>query len=279
MNVVARLSALRPLFIALPLLQACSGASNSPETTATVVDAPGSSSDISGIWLNPYGAHRMGDPENPKLVRPPIPVAKLTPHYQRLTDAQTAVWMNSQVPGKESVLPADSTIVKRQILCLPYGMPTDMAYNMSFDIHQAKDRITIVGELDRAVRRIWMDREQLPPSEVESSFYGRSVGKWEGNTLLVNTVGIRPDVYGENFMAHSDQMQITERIWLQEPDILHNEITIVDPLALQEPFKYLVILTRAPTDYEPSEFICDQYPTHMVGPDGRLTISTHMFNR
>jgi hypothetical protein len=225
-----------------------------------------------GIWINPYGGHREGDPENPKYVRPPMPAMKLTPQYKALTEAQLKVWELSQAGGIEGIS-ADSVIVKRQILCLPYGMPTEMAYNMSFDIQQAADRVTIVGELDRAIRRIWLDRPQRALDDVDPGFWGHSVGHWEGNTLVVDTVGIKTGVYGENFMAHSEQMSIKERIWLKEPNILYDQISVSDPLALEEPFKYLVILARAPKDYEPSEFVCDQYPAHMVGPDGKITIN------
>jgi hypothetical protein len=226
-----------------------------------------------GIWLNPYGGHKLGKPDNPKYVRPPIPVPKLTPEYQAQTRAIQQVWEHSQAKGIEGIS-ADSVIVKRQILCLPYGMPTEMAYNMSFDIHQTADRITIVGELDRAIRRIWLDRPQQNVDEVDPGFWGRSVGHWDGDTLEVDTVGIKTGVYGENFMAHSEQMAIKERISLAEPDILYDRITVTDPLALTEPFTFLVILNRAPKDYEPSEFVCDQYPAHVIGPDGKITINT-----
>lgn len=229
--------------------------------------------DFSGIWINPYGGHRLGDPDNPKLVRPPIVPPKQTPEYEKLTKENEALWLRSEKEGVSAGADPNRFIVRRQQLCLPYGLPRTMTRNMSLDIQQNDQYLTIVGELDREIRRIWLDRPQKPLEEIDPGYWGRSVAHWEGDVLVVNTIGIRDEIFGEEFLAHSDEMVMEERIYLKEPDILYDEITLTDPKALIEPFKLVSILQRAPKDFEPSEFVCDQFPTHMIGPDGNLTIN------
>jgi hypothetical protein len=57
-------------------------------------------------------------------------------------------------------------------------------------------------------------------------------------------------------MPHSDQMRITERMRMVAPDILHDQITIEDPVVLEKPFTYTLAYRRIP-NYEMVEFVCD----------------------
>jgi hypothetical protein len=100
-----------------------------------------------------------------------------------------------------------------------------------------------------------MDRPQAGIGEVPPGYYGRSVGRWEDDTLVVDTVGIKDSVQYQR-IPHSDQMRITERIRLLAPDILHDEITIEDPVVLGMPVTYTLAYRRMP-GYEMVEFVCD----------------------
>jgi hypothetical protein len=82
------------------------------------------------------------------------------------------------------------------------------------------------------------------------------VGRWEGDTLVVDTVGISESVAGYNFMPHSSQMRITERLRLLTPDVLHIQITIDDPVVLEKPFTYTLGYRRL-RDYKMVEFVCE----------------------
>jgi len=100
-----------------------------------------------------------------------------------------------------------------------------------------------------------MDKPQLPIDEVPPGYYGRSVGRWEGETLVIDTVGIKEAVQYQR-MPHSDQMRITERIRFVAPDILHDQITIEDPVVFEKPYTYTLAYRRMP-NYEMVEFVCD----------------------
>jgi hypothetical protein len=82
------------------------------------------------------------------------------------------------------------------------------------------------------------------------------VGHWEGDTLVVDTVGVKESVVGFRDMPHSDQMRIRERIRLVAPDIMHDEITIEDPVVLEKPFTYTNAYRRMP-GYEVLEYVCE----------------------
>jgi hypothetical protein len=81
------------------------------------------------------------------------------------------------------------------------------------------------------------------------------VGHWEGDTLVVDTIGIKPSVQYQR-VPHSDQMRITERLRLAAPDVLHDQITITDPVTLEKPITYTLSYRRLPK-YEMVEFVCD----------------------
>ena len=71
------------------------------------------------------------------------------------------------------------------MLCSPYGMPRMMAVaSYPVEILQTPGQITIITEAFSEVRRVFMDQPQLPIDEVPPGYYGHSVGRWEGDTLV-----------------------------------------------------------------------------------------------
>jgi hypothetical protein len=84
-------------------------------------------------------------------------------------------------------------------------------------------------------RRIYLDEPLPAPDEVNPGYMGYSVGKWQGNTLEIQTVGVRDDVRYLD-IPHSAKMHIAEKIHLTTPDRLQDDITIVDPDALTRPY-------------------------------------------
>jgi hypothetical protein len=123
------------------------------------------------------------------------------------------------------------------------------------EILQSRGQITVIEEAYTQVRRILLDRPQKALDDVEPGFYGYSVGKWEGDTLVVDTIGIKENVRYQN-MPHSPQMRIRERIQLKSPDVLWNQITIEDPVTLEQPYTYTIALKRLP-DYQLLEYVCE----------------------
>jgi hypothetical protein len=83
-----------------------------------------------------------------------------------------------------------------------------------------------------------MDGRSHPPAdELEPTFMGHSIGKWEGDTLVVDTVGLRnePWLDGRGHVS-SKQMRIVERYQRLDQDTLKVELTIIDPIAFTKPW-------------------------------------------
>ena len=141
--------------------------------------------------------------------------------------------------------------------CIPYGVPTMMSIAIyPVEFIQTPKQVTIISEAFSEVRRVYLDRPQAKLEDVAPGFYGRSVGHWDGDTLVVDTIGIKPTVTLRG-MPHSPQMRVTERIRMLSPDILHDQITIDDPVVLEKPYTYTTAYKRMPSDYEMVEFVCD----------------------
>jgi len=201
--------------------------------------------DLSGAWA-PYRGGRGADPKlNPP---PPTPIVLKAP-YAKPYDERRAAEADAIKRGE----PLGTAAVQ----CVPYGFPRMMAVaSYPAEIIQRPSQITIVTEAFSEVRRVYMNQPQQPIDEVPPGYYGHSVGKWEGDTLVIDTVGIKESVLGYQNTPHSSQMRITERIRLVTPDMLHDQITVEDPVVLEKPFTYTLAYRRMP-DYKMVEFVCE----------------------
>ena len=124
-------------------------------------------------------------------------------------------------------------------LCYPPGMPRMMVMVYGMEIMQTPGQIAITSEWQAASRRVWMNEKAHPdPEELYPTYAGHSIGRWEGDTLVIDTVGIRLDVPVDFLgLPHSDKLHVVERIAEKSPGILVNEITIEDPVAFTAPWK------------------------------------------
>lgn len=213
-------------------------------TGATYAQSQAAHPDFNGVW-RPYRGGRGGDP---KIAPPPASPLALKPQYAKADEVRRAAEAEANKRGEP--------IASRAVSCVPYGMPSMMSVvSYPVEITQTAKQLTIVTEAFNEVRRVFMDRPRLPIDDVPPGFYGRSVGHWEADTLVIDTVGIKESVSYQN-IPHSDQMRITERMRLVTPDALHDQITIEDPVVLEKPYTYTLAYRREP-DYEMVEFICD----------------------
>jgi hypothetical protein len=142
------------------------------------------------------------------------------------------------------------------------------------EVIQTPRQVTLISEAFSEVRRVYVDKPQAKPDDVAPGYYGRSAGKWDGGTLVIDTIGIKPAVAGYRGMPHSNQMHITERINLVAPDYLHDQITIEDPVVLEKPVTYTLGYKRAPSDYEMVEFVCDNNREY-VDENGVVRMKVH----
>ena len=119
--------------------------------------------------------------------------------------------------------------------CLPYGIPNRYFAARPLKIFQASDAIAMFFEIDGAFRQIHTDGRKLPVDPFPA-WMGYSTGKWEGETLVVDTAGFNDktwlDVRGH---PHSDELRIKERFHRRDFGHLDMEVTVEDPKILTMP--------------------------------------------
>lgn len=156
--------------------------------------------------------------------------------------------------------------------CLPRGMPSIMTlgqYPLEFLF--TPGRVTVNQEAWMQVRRIWTDGRPHP-EDPEPSFMGDSVGRWEGETLVVDTTAIKTIATLSPGVGHSEKLHVTERLRLnpKDRDQLINSITVEDPEALARPYEMTVTYRRDRTG-RLLEFQCGENDRNPVDANGETT--------
>jgi hypothetical protein len=114
------------------------------------------------------------------------------------------------------------------------------AYPMEFV--QTKDRLIELFDFFYVHRTIYLDGRKLP-DDPEPTWYGYSVGRWEGNALVVETSGFNDESWlDSDGHPHSDQMQLEERFQRVDHDTIEARMTLTDPKAYTAP-----LVSRATT--------------------------------
>ena len=125
--------------------------------------------------------------------------------------------------------------------CLGTGMPGSMLGSGGYpmEIHQRPEQIIIVYEAHSEIRRVYLGDRIVADEDRIPSRNGTSSGRWEGDTLVVETTHLKEQV--DQQYAHSDQARIVERYRLEKgatgEKVLVAEMTMVDPAFYTEPVK------------------------------------------
>jgi len=148
--------------------------------------------------------------------------------------------------------------------CFPTGMPSWMLItHNAFEILFTPGRVTILGEGDgNRMRRIYTDG-RAHPADPDPSFHGHSIGHWEGETLVIDTLGLLPQAYLAVNEAvgipNNGDMHVVERMRLQGPDTLHDDLEISASKLLSKPWRSTRIYYRQRArKYEILEGVCPQ---------------------
>jgi hypothetical protein len=206
---------------------------------------------LNGSWENyPVRGDGFGSGVQPKVAVPtPKPVPEPPLKQPFLDEWRAAQARNAELTRKG--LPPVST----GMACMPEGMPGMMAGTFPMEILETPGQVTIIQEAYNQVRRVLLGAPALAPEDAEPRFAGHSRGRWEGNTLVVETVGVKESVRFRN-TPHSANVRIRERLRLVNDEILENQITVEDPQYLAAPWTWTWMYKRWP-GYEIQEYICD----------------------
>lgn len=202
---------------------------------------------------------------------PPPPRRSHVPNGgPKLREPYATQWQAFRVE-REKKLKEGTPLVDGSTLCLPEGMPTVMWAIYPLQIVQTPGQVIVLAEYLTQTRRIFIDMPMPADDDIAPSYFGFSVGRWEGDTLVVTTKGVREDVTFFD-IPHSSEMTITERIRLRENGELEDQFTIDDPKMLLEPYTFTYGYRRN-DEYRIMEFYCEPVdPLTTINEDGTISM-------
>ena len=239
------------LTFAIPLLalalvsraEAAAGPGNQGQSWADIAKLP----PITGIYeSSPADSRRDGQREL-------LPV--LTPK----AEAEQAAFQAKNIEDTEAAN------------CLPPGMPRIMSWPYPVQVLVTPGEVTLVLEGDMQVRHIHTDGRGHP-ADPDLTFNGDSIGHWEGDTLVVDTVGLAPQAAIAQGVIHGAGEHIVERFRLSDPSLLEVTTRVEDPSVLAKPWEFTARYRRHP-DWSIAEYICEQNNRNSVGANGKAGIN------
>ena len=208
--------------------------------------------DISGVW----GEHTYtgGMSELPGEYDSKSEAMALTPWATNLWNYNRDP-LNPRPRGRNELDPSSH--------CFPPGpvrLITGAGGNAGpVEIIQTPKKVTILYEQDHSIRQIFTDGREHP-KDLDLSWNGHSIGKWDGDTLLVDTIGMREETWLDGAgHAHSDQLHLVERYKRVDHDTLEINLTLTDPKTFTKPWNHRVTYQWRP-DLEIMENVtCDDH--------------------
>ena len=143
--------------------------------------------------------------------------------------------------------------------------PTEFLFNPG--------RITVLHEENTGQRRIYTDgRGHISPDDLELTYFGDSIGRWEGDVLVVDTIGLKPSNQISNGIFATPKTRLEERIHLDpaDKDALVDELTVTDGDLLVQPY-HQTIRYRRRRDIELLEYVCDENNRNGIDAAGKQT--------
>lgn len=225
--------------------------------------------DLNGVWEIPLGAARATNAAATPAGGPPAAGARTG--GGRGPMAQPSLTPEYAAKAKELAANASKAEDNQSANCLPPGLPGIMGQPYPIEVLMTPGQVTILIEAYEQYRHIFTDGRPLP-QDPDPSFDGTSVGHWDGDTLVVETVGFEDVPRGINF-PHSDKMKIVERFHLSDPETLNVETTIQDPEALTKPFSMGNRIFKRHRAWTISEYECEENNRNFVDEKGKAGIN------
>jgi hypothetical protein len=209
-------------------------AQNSSTRSFTKTQAGFSPRDLSGVWMERQNAITFS-PEEPPLQ----PWAE-----QKYKSTKSGYGPRATSDSQDPILN-----------CLPPGVPRIMLIPFPIQVIQIPGEVLMLFEYDHYIRHIHLDRREHP-KDLDLTWMGDSIGWWEGNTLVVDTVGLNDKTWLDQVgHPHSDALHVIERLRRTDQDTLQDDVTIEDSKAFTKPWSGQQVFKRRPT-WHLLEYVC-----------------------
>ena len=132
----------------------------------------------------------------------------------------------------------------------PHGLPREMgAAPRGVEITMTPTKVVMEWEWFNATRRLYFDGRPHPSGDdLVPNYMGHSTAHWDGDTLVVDTIGMMAGIYDRSGAPHSDQIHLAERMRMIAPNRMEIQMTIEDPVMLTRPWKVTRTMVRRPED-------------------------------
>jgi hypothetical protein len=144
--------------------------------------------------------------------------------------------------------------------CLPFGMMRSVNVGgYPIQIMQNETYLAFLFEQSTWFHVVYLDGRPHPNPVENPTWFGHSIGKWEGDTLVVDTIGVngktRLDTIGH---PHSDELHLIQKFTLTDKDHMDYEVTVDDPKTYTRPWKNQRVFTRMKPGEELIEYSCEE---------------------
>jgi hypothetical protein len=146
-------------------------------------------------------------------------------------------WAREELRRHNALALAGKASMSRSANCWPLGVPAFLLHAIRpYFFIQAPDRVVLVNEGDNDVRHIYLTEKHSV--DLKPSWFGESIGRYEGDELVVDTVGITTKTFVDNFYTpHTEQLHVVERFRLRDAgDRLEARVHVEDPGAFTMPW-------------------------------------------
>ena len=207
------------------------------------VAAGGAVGGYNGFWLDPGNKviRIDGVPRSSIIIDPPdgrIP-AMTAAGKQRMAERTAFMKQFGQFDHPELATLSDRCLTSFGSNAGPPMLP-NYFYNNNYTIVQTKDHVMIMTEMVHDTRIIKLGATKHTPSQVRS-WFGDSIGHWEGETLVVETTNLHPTQLSQTsplwpYRGASDQLKVIERFTRTGPDVIRYKFTVEDPATFTAPY-------------------------------------------
>jgi hypothetical protein len=216
----------------------------------TAAKAPGATPDLSGVWTRKnvpgarYGGYAFMEAEPPMTAWAQEKFKTTKPSFGPRSFA------DSNDPVNPTAL--------NSLGCFPPGVPRIYLHPFPMEIIQTPGRVLIMYEFDHFVRQIWTDgREHV--KDLPGTWMGDSIGKWEGDTLVVDTTNY-PDTITFNAInccrGAGANLHVIERFKRLDADTIDYQYTVDDPTTFTK--SWTVAIPMSKTDEPIYEYACHE---------------------
>ena len=208
--------------------------------------------DFSGYWIRKQATAPPWAPGESTMFASEMPLQPWAQEHCRKVGCGRGVNSEGRARGNAYYQGSTDPVMSR---CAPYGFPRILLNGGTAEIIQIPSRLFMRFYLNNEMREIWMDGRGHP-EDPQRPWSGHSIGRWDGNTLVVDTVGLIGGQDGQYKWLdhagtpHSDDLHVVERIQRTDPSTLEFSLLFDDPKTFTAPIRGRVTYGRHDEELE-----------------------------